>query len=450
MANFLVYVRNYHWSHQNTLVQSPVLVLNAPVSSLIIQPLEGINKQEPRVLSGVSDLRDDIHDHVYQAEAHGVFVSTDALRSTGDFPVWVPVHSYRYKENEVYIVNLTSFEASNVPISQICWVPGFEAPDGSLYTIIGAPRRTSWELRALALAQHLGNPGAAKLVLLDPAKLASYERIDDGRKKSIFEIQLNAIRTKCSPPSRLLSGGYRVFSSPDRHGQGRLPLEEVLMEDLEVPRYSHSDCSSQGSFDSSSDDDSMYINLTYPSLVKVPNRPYDCGCKYPGLRPTFTNPLPSHRHGTDEECAFGSAHPKHCIFADHAPKDCVIPGSREQHVHCVNLSEAIESEFEKDSGKYCFIEADALMEEAQREGHDFLDYVDLEPTSVDSPYLGHLLSPSEPDPRFTTADFDTLGDVAEPYLRDPSPVAGAIPELAQNPRVDIEAYGSPEPWDMVF
>ncbi|KAI2472329.1 hypothetical protein F4781DRAFT_11494 [Annulohypoxylon bovei var. microspora] len=265
MANYFIYVRNYHWSHQNTLVRSPALDLTSPIPTLIVQPLEGVNKQEPRVLSSTADLRDDIHDDAYQAEAHGVLVSTNPLAD--EFPIWVPVHSYRCRENEVYVVSLTTFKASNVPITHICWVPGFKAPDDRLYTVIGAPRKISRETRVLVLAQELGFPQAAKLVLLDPDLLASYDKINDDQKKALFEIQLRAIRTKSSSPSTPLLNGYRVFSSPDRHGQGRLSLEDVLIEDLEVPRRTRSVCSSQGSFDSSSDDDSLYVTPTYVSLV---------------------------------------------------------------------------------------------------------------------------------------------------------------------------------------
>ncbi|KAI1460080.1 hypothetical protein F4805DRAFT_14741 [Annulohypoxylon moriforme] len=317
MADYHVHVRNYHWSHQNTLVRSPALDLTASIPTLIIQPLEGANKQEPRVLDNTAELRDDIQNDIYQTEAHGVLVSTG--RSAVKSPVWVPIQSYNCKENEVCIVNLRTFEASKAPIAHICWVPSYKAPDGRLYTIIGAPRKQSREIRVLVIVQQIGFPREAKFITIDPNLLASYDEISHDQKKALFDIQLIYVRTGSNPPSTLLSNGYRVFSSPDRFGNDRLSLEEILSEDLEVPRRTHSVCSSQTSPDSSSDDDLIYDKPTYVSLVKVPQRPYTCDCKYADLLPTYFDPCPSHRHRTDEECSLGSAHTKHCIYADHTP-----------------------------------------------------------------------------------------------------------------------------------
>ncbi|KAI1445603.1 hypothetical protein F5Y02DRAFT_121813 [Annulohypoxylon stygium] len=183
MAEYSVSVRNYRWSHQNTLVRSPVLDLTSALPTVIVQPLEGINKQEPRVLNTV-DLRDDTSNDIYKAEAHGVIVLPELL--TDKSTVWVPIHSHSYacKEKEVYVVNLTTFEASKVPIAHICWVPGYRAPNDMLYTIIGAPRKFLRKTRVLALVQELGFPKRVKQVLLDPDLLASYDKISDDQRSA--------------------------------------------------------------------------------------------------------------------------------------------------------------------------------------------------------------------------------------------------------------------------
>ncbi|XDG07396.1 hypothetical protein ABKA04_007011 [Annulohypoxylon sp. FPYF3050] len=269
MAEYSVPVRNYRWSHQNILVRSPVLDLTSALPTVIVQPLEGINKQEPRVLN-TADLRDDTSNDIYKAEAHGVIVLPELL--TDKSPVWVPIHSHSYacKEKEVYVVNLTTLEASKIPIAHICWVPGYRAPDDMLYTIIGAPRKFLRKTRVLALVQGLGFPKRVKQVLLDPDLLASYDKISDDQKKRLFDIQLIHLRTRCGPPSIPLSNGYRVFCSPDRIGNDRLSLEEILLEDLEVPRRTRSVCSSQSSPGSSSDDELIFDKPAYLPLVEAP------------------------------------------------------------------------------------------------------------------------------------------------------------------------------------
>ncbi|OTA56821.1 hypothetical protein K449DRAFT_154266 [Hypoxylon sp. EC38] len=270
MADYYVQVRDYHWSHQNTVVQSPILNLNAPPLAPIVRPLEGIHRHEPRIIDNITDLRDDIHSDEYQAEAHGVFVLTDP-RNPNRFPVWVPVQSYKCRAGEVYIVNLTSFEASSIDIAKICWIPGLEGPDGSLYTVIGCPRETLRATKVMVLVQKLGHPREAKLVVVDPTQLAKYGEIEDSRKKALFEIQSRFIRTRSNPPSCVLLNVYRILTSPDRDNQGRLTFDKILNKDLKVPRASHSDCSSQSSFSSSSDDDSTYAKPAYVSLVRASN-----------------------------------------------------------------------------------------------------------------------------------------------------------------------------------
>ncbi|KAI0838185.1 hypothetical protein F5Y06DRAFT_52029 [Hypoxylon sp. FL0890] len=269
MEDYYVWVRDYHWSHHNTVVQSPILNLSAPAPTPIIRPLEGIHKNEPRIIADVSDLKDDINSNEYQAEAHGVLVSTDP-RNPSRFPVWVPVQSYRFKEDAVDIVNLTSFDLSNAPIAQICWIPGCEGPDGNLYTIIGAHRLTLRQTKVSVLVQKLGRPRETRLVMVNPPELAEYEEIREPLKKRLVEMQSWFIQTGSNPPSSVALNSYRIYYSPDRDDKGRLAFEEILGEDHESPRASYSDCSSRSSYSSSSgDDDLVYVKPTYVTLVAV-------------------------------------------------------------------------------------------------------------------------------------------------------------------------------------
>ena len=63
-----------------------------------------------------------------------------------------------------------------------------------------------------------------------------------------------------------------------------------------------------------------------------------CKCTYPLLCPTATDPYPQHRHILDHECRGSSQHKVHCVFANHSPSICVIPG--ELHRHCSIQSQA--------------------------------------------------------------------------------------------------------------
>ncbi|KAI5867428.1 hypothetical protein GGS23DRAFT_177560 [Durotheca rogersii] len=442
MAEYHIPVRKYHWTHQNTVVESPVLCLDPPPSALIVRPLEGLNEKEPRILSDASGLRDDIRGGEYATEAHGVLVSTDT--QTKRFPVWVPVHSYRCKEDEVYVVNLTTFEVSTTPVAQVCWVAGFEAPDRSLYTVIGAPRDTLRATRVLVLVQQLGLPGKARLALVDPSELATFDEIGPVQKKALFELQLRAILARTNSPLLMLSDVLRVFSSPYKFERGRRALDEILDEDLGVSRGLPSNYSSGDSFDGLSDDDlsdddSSYDKLTYAGLVESPSSSYSCDCKYALLCPTYYDPRPSHRHGTDDECALGRAHAKHCIFADHSPGECVISG--EAHEHCVHPSSefGLESEFEKLFGVSCLADADALLEWMGSTDSSAYGQSDAEPAPADSP--PSIDSHQDPD--------------AESMIVGYRPGAmGSLDALFQGPvwgaRMDFGACSSPEPPDLLF
>ncbi|OTB02879.1 hypothetical protein M426DRAFT_322301 [Hypoxylon sp. CI-4A] len=221
----------------------------------------------------------------------------------------------------------------------------------------------------LVVVQHIGSPAGAKLALVDPDILAKYKKIDESRKRRLFELQCWAIRVGFGRASFFPRDAYRVYSSPDRFGHGRRTLDEVLADNVGVYQPSHSDSSSQASFDSSSsssgssDDDSLYPTSTHTSQVEVSSRRYTCDCKFPGLLPTYYDPQPSHRHIADSECWHGSSHTKHCVFADHTPNECVVSSSDELHRHC--KVRTLEDDLNDISGRYCFAEADAIYEDAE-------------------------------------------------------------------------------------
>ncbi|KAI1801588.1 hypothetical protein F4811DRAFT_457420 [Daldinia bambusicola] len=383
MAIYHVPVRNYHWAHQNIVVQSPILSLDSSVEDLIVRPLEGVNRNEPRIVSSVSDLNDDIFEGEYQAEAHGVFISTDSEK-IDHYPIWVTVHGHECGKNEIYAANLITLKASNIPVAHVCWVPCLEAPDGNLYTVIGAPRKTFGTTRVLTITQPLGFPKESKLALLDPVELNSYKQIGDYQKRSLFEVQRTAMR-RDRRPSPLLLNAFRVFLSPYRHDHGRLTLRDIIEKNHGSPRSYSSDCSSQTLSDSSDDDDFIYTRPAYASIVDARSRPYTCDCRYAALRPTCFNPRPSHRHVTDNECCLGSSHIKHCIYADHAPTQCLVSSSEEQHRHCipVPLWQKMQSQFDISYRESTCLEDDIVFREPDVVTDDTLSPIEFEPTTSD-------------------------------------------------------------------
>ncbi|KAI1463697.1 uncharacterized protein F4812DRAFT_463525 [Daldinia caldariorum] len=387
MSIYHITVRNYHWAHQNTVVQCPVPNLDSPVEDLIVRPLEGVNRNEPRIISSVSALNDDIFEGEYQAEAHGAFISTDP-ENIDHYPVWATVHGHECGKDEIYVANLTAFKASSIPIAHICWVPCLEAPDGNLYTIIGAPRQTFGTTRVPTIIQPLGFPKESRLALRDPVELDSYKQIGDDRKRNLFEVQRTAMRRN-RRPSPLLLNAFRVFSSPYRLDHGRLTLRDIIERDHGSPRSYGSDSSSQTLSDSSDDDDFIYTRPAYASIVDARSRPYKCDCRYAALRPTCFNPRPSHRHVTDNECCLGSSHIKHCIYADHAPTQCLVSSSKEQHRHCIPIPlwQKLQSQFDVSCGESTCLEDDVVFREPDVATNDALSPMEFEPTIADVSFV---------------------------------------------------------------
>ncbi|KAI1766770.1 hypothetical protein GGR53DRAFT_189993 [Hypoxylon sp. FL1150] len=456
MASYHVYVRDYHWSHRNLVVQSPILNLDSPSATLIFRLLEGDNRNEPRVGDSVTEFTDDVHGDVYRTEAHGVIVSTEGQQNI-QAPIWVPVSSH-CMNNEISVVNLATFEASTVPITQICWVPGREGPNQNLYTVIGAPRKTLGKTLVVAVVHPVGDPGSTRFTLLSPSELTGYDVIGDARKKSLFDIQLRAIQGKTKPPSRALRDIYRLYSSPYRIGKGRRTLDEIMDEDLEVPGsgLANFDGSSRGS--SFSDGDEAYDRPVHDSMVVASNRPYDCGCTYSGLGPTHVTPRPPHRHGTDDDCSLGANH-QHCVFADREPSICVVP-TAEPHACCVHPMQAMLSDYERDNG---MADGDELQEHKEGEsvgGGQYFESADSMDMDVEPTFVAFVEEPSpqlQPDTQAVVFDrYSVARDMTPfPLLLDTHAdvdvaSSGMHDGLMLNPHVNFESCLSPEPPDLQF
>ncbi|KAI1488381.1 hypothetical protein F5X96DRAFT_85146 [Biscogniauxia mediterranea] len=342
MAIFSVLVRDYHWSKNNYRVQSPNLDLNSTASNFIIRPLQGNNKDESRIVDPASDLRDDIKDEAYQTEAHGVFIS--ATRESDYFPVWVPIQGNnvdKKKENETYVVNLNSYDALNVDVAQICWIPSYEAPDGKLYTAIGT-RKMGHDEMIICILQQTGFPRQAKFELVPTSVLSRCKNIDEARKQQLFHFQLTVTNMPYRLQEPVMTLVSQIFVSPYRLNCGRRQFQDILDENVNIPRHI-ARCFGGDFLDVTVDDNDSDSTHEDPSVHQVgtPNQPYVCGCKYSDLGPTLLNRHPPHTHVKDDECPLGSGHSKHCIFANHRLGHCVIPsaipGSNEAHNHCPHL-----------------------------------------------------------------------------------------------------------------
>ncbi|KAI0011391.1 hypothetical protein F4779DRAFT_637234 [Xylariaceae sp. FL0662B] len=424
MARYHISVRNYRWSRDNILVQSPVLDLNSLMltTTLVVRPLTGTHEQEPRIIRTVTELSDDIRGEHYEAEAHGVFVPMN-LPNIYNYPVW----AIGCQENKIPVVNLTTFEAFDASIFEICWVPGFEAPDHSCHTVLGAPQKIAGGVKVLTIRHQLGPPREVEFNLLDQRTLARYDKIGPARKKTLFKEQLRAIRASLKSISESLLNTKCVSPSPDNSPSSQRLLGEMLNYDFD-----------------SSDDESLYHKPKYTPLAKDPSYRYTCDCKYADLGPTCWNLRPRHRHVQDRECALGMAHAKHCIFTDHEPPVCVIPSSGEPHEHCVESMEVLQSELERSFGQSCCADADGLLDVEKVTNFDLPD-VPL--PSLESPPPTPRADPSEQmmldgyEPERTELDrLPDLGFLAETAMEGP----------IWGPRMDHNMYMSPEPQDTYF
>ncbi|CAJ2504525.1 Uu.00g119190.m01.CDS01 [Anthostomella pinea] len=137
-------VRDYLLGGKRLLVQSSNLDLQSATPNIIVRHVEGNIKNETRIVKSAEELTPDGKGKVYHAEAHGILVSATSKASHS--PVWVPGNINKAsKKDETYVVDLATFEASKVPIAQVCWVPSRQGPDGTLYTILGSTLRLAME-----------------------------------------------------------------------------------------------------------------------------------------------------------------------------------------------------------------------------------------------------------------------------------------------------------------
>ncbi|KAI1334720.1 hypothetical protein F5Y15DRAFT_284290 [Xylariaceae sp. FL0016] len=343
-AAYRVLVRRYQWSKRRIPVESPNISLECPSSTLIIRPLKGVHRGEPRIIKSTSELEDIQKQCVRYTIAHGVVVPKDD--KTKWFPIWVPVQAdtIRKHRDEAYVVNLETLEALVVSKTQIIWVPSLQAPGGTLCTIIGSSRNAvGKEAMVSVVLQDMGRPREAHFAGLSKTELDSYTKLQRQQRRRAFEWQseafnedykvppviCNTFRTVISADS--YTYGYRFLKSP----RGNLRVSSPFGS---PEAYDVLDSSDESGCDSGLEDVVRYRGATLDKQVTD----YSCNCKYPDLRPTRHDLRPQHRHGQDSECALGSSHGKHCIFASHRPDHCVITSSGEPHEHCA-LSGQMES-----------------------------------------------------------------------------------------------------------
>ncbi|KAH9895535.1 hypothetical protein F4778DRAFT_276247 [Xylariomycetidae sp. FL2044] len=342
MAIFHVPVRKYHWSKRNVVVQSPILDLRTTAPTIIIRPLQGIHKDEPRTVEKPTELKDDIHDKPDETEAHGIYVSADS--STGHFPIWVPVQdtpTQSHTQHETRAVNLKTFEDLIIPISRVAWTPELEAENGSVCTVIGAPRRMGNQESVVVILQDLGAPTATNFSHLSPAALSKYRPLGVVDKQAIFDWRLVSIRQNRTGKSPMMAGLLQLAIGSRQYGHRR-PLREILDGDTDwlpdTPARDHySDSWKENPLSQSPriiDENWRRDESFNVQAAEVSGRLYACRCTFSNLGPTYLDISPRHRHVSDSECPLGSAHSSHCIFALHSPDFCVLCGSREDHDHC--------------------------------------------------------------------------------------------------------------------
>ncbi|KAI3321523.1 hypothetical protein HD806DRAFT_523997 [Xylariaceae sp. AK1471] len=327
LISFWVHVRNYRLSTANLLVQSPNVDLKAQAPRIIIRSVNGEYIGEPRVLDPIIVLQDDIKGQVYRHAAHGVRVSPKSR--TDNFPVWVCLERNDHRrKNDICMLNLSNLEFSVVAITSICWVPSHEAANGDLYTVIGTPGKHGYEkeMRLPTIVQRIGFPGQTKFSL-PPSSLSGLKRLELARQEELFNQQYNHFQKGYWARPTIILDMYQNLYNPRKRRRSHAAVDE----DLEFSRFYNDDLPSSGDEESTG---ALIKKQRYKIQEKASEGLCRCPCTYSDLGPTFLDPRPLHRHATDDQCALGSIHQLHCIFAAHRPEHCVISGSVESHEHC--------------------------------------------------------------------------------------------------------------------
>lgn len=338
-------------------IQVPYASLEHAKPPIIARYLEGKDTaREVILIQDLTTIIDELGRPPSAAEAHGVIPKPD---SQPDRPIWVFEAGGDISLEPPYwvdVVDLNDYSHSKVEAATICWVPHLQNSNGELITLLkGFPKPTKQKtLGARVIVQTIGDPNATKLAWRPITELRDIcQELDSNAKRIHFEDQLAALQASlASPEAPAVAPLVRVEDLRTILEQNMESLRSSSMRCLLTP-----DASENAPSDEEDDDDDVLSDWTAVDRGMTPlsnasddgtpeEDPYDtpwCGCTYPKLGPTwFNRGRPRHRHAGDEDCALGSDHHQHCIFADAYPDDCVIPEVEEKeneeiltHQHCL-------------------------------------------------------------------------------------------------------------------
>ncbi|KAF3002333.1 hypothetical protein E8E14_006211 [Neopestalotiopsis sp. 37M] len=342
-------------------IQIPYSSIENTKPPIIARYLEKKNvAHEVILIRDLSFVIDDLGQAPCQAEAHGVMIAPNEQPCR---PIWVFEDGGDINLEPPYYVDvfdLNDYSRLKVKASTICWVPHLQDANGNLVTLLkGFPKHTRQKtLGARVLMQEPGKPEATKLAWKPVTELrGNCRELDSNTKRILFEEQLIALQAWLPPPESPAVDAIAPVEEArtvlqDNMDLLRFPSMKCLptpdaSEDIPSDDDAHSDWTAvdRGNTPLSDSSDEEMLDEPSDDEALVPRSdPWYC-CRYARLGPTwFNHGRPRHRHGSDEECAMGSDHDQHCIFADAHPEDCVIPeegGTKDggnhthSHTHCL-------------------------------------------------------------------------------------------------------------------
>lgn len=274
-AQYQIEVRDYTWrlqsvpggAVQSLRVQSPHLEVQGVQGPFVVRQVDTRRNHKYEKAQHACDLRDNIGQSSYDVSAHGVLVvepDDDHVQ-----PLWISQQQFNIQDPKpIEFVNLSTYDTSELPCSQICWVPTLRRPDGGLITLLLAGKPFG-----VAVCQELCSPGSATLVQVTTKELASYEKLEEQDQRRLFDLQLRAVRKLLRAPTPASPVRVPELTAPDiimkrvellkkstLLVRPLLQSSYVLEEDLEVPGFDSSsrmhEVDSEISTDYSSDDES--------------------------------------------------------------------------------------------------------------------------------------------------------------------------------------------------
>ncbi|KAI1261698.1 hypothetical protein F5Y18DRAFT_197458 [Xylariaceae sp. FL1019] len=338
VLRYKIWVRYYWYSRMKRRVLSPNVDLRAGLPKIIARPVYDGFRGEPMEIASAEDLRND-HENdskPRQEAADGVYISPRV--PADDFPLWPCLaQSDRCpKEEEVFVVNLYEHESLPVPIKNICWVPGYEADNGDLYTVISSPGKEGYRKaeRLPVMVQRQGHPEHTKRQLLALSELSTLKQVSHSEREKFLELQAAFIRRQYLLQPRPLPSPVRKWRRhiESTHRQSISDTPDFMNSSSNSPTSDEEKTSSPVAEHCCSDDPEDTEKHSSENLCQ-------CLCPYSDIGMTVKNPLPLHWHIPDSRCVLGSAHSEHCIFAKQRPSHCVISSSNEDHQHCRILNE---------------------------------------------------------------------------------------------------------------